>query len=55
MPLYEYKCQKCGEEFEKLSKTSQADESKTCPKCGSQESERLVSIFGSLFGCVGGG
>jgi putative FmdB family regulatory protein len=54
MPLYEYKCGHCGEEFDKLSKSQQADDPKTCPNCGAQDSKRLVSVFGSVFGCGSG-
>ena len=33
MPLYEYKCAKCGHTFEKIESVSAA-ETKKCPKCG---------------------
>ena len=33
MPIYEYKCRKCGAEFEQLLK--RADEKVNCPECGS--------------------
>jgi len=43
MPLYEYKCTKCGHEFEELVSFSGADKVK-CEKCGKQ-TERLASTF----------
>ena len=35
MPLYEYKCAKCGHRFEKIENVS-ASETKKCPECGSR-------------------
>ena len=35
MPLYEYKCVKCGHRFEKIESLS-ASETKKCPKCGAR-------------------
>ena len=40
MPLYEYRCEKCGR-FESLQKVSDAPH-KTCPTCGASV-ERLIS------------
>ncbi len=53
MPLYEYRCPKCGELFEKLVRASEADRSVCCPKCGEEGAERRVSLFGGLFGGCG--
>lgn len=41
MPLYEYKCAKCGHRFEKIENVS-ASVSKKCPKCGGK-AERMIS------------
>ena len=41
MPLYEYRCKKCGHQFEKIQSFSAPDE-KECPVC-SGELERLIS------------
>ncbi len=41
MPLYEYKCSKCGHEFEKIESYS-APETRRCPKCG-RRAKRLIS------------
>jgi putative FmdB family regulatory protein len=35
LPLYEYKCVKCGHRFEKIESVN-ASETKKCPKCGSR-------------------
>ena len=41
MPLYEYRCKKCGHQFEKIQSFSASDE-KQCPVCQG-ELERLIS------------
>ena len=45
MPLYEYHCQACGEQFEKLRRIDDADRGVECPECQSAEVERLLSTF----------
>jgi len=45
MPLYEYRCKICGEVFEKLRQTGQADSEVRCPLCESEETERQLSTF----------
>ncbi|BEQ17013.1 FmdB family zinc ribbon protein [Desulfoferula mesophila] len=45
MPIYEYKCGKCGHEYEALVMGS--PDSVECPKCGSKKKERLMSCFSS--------
>lgn len=42
MPIYEYKCQQCGEQIEKLQKISDAP-LKTCPGCGEDSLKKMVS------------
>jgi putative FmdB family regulatory protein len=41
MPLYEYKCKKCGHRFERIQ-TYSAEDAKECPVCQG-EVERLIS------------
>ena len=43
MPIYEFKCLKCEEFFEVIVMGSTEDGIKGCPKCGSDEFERVVS------------
>ena len=42
MPLYEYKCQKCGHKFERLVF---GEEEIKCPKCNTKELKKLFSSF----------
>jgi putative FmdB family regulatory protein len=41
VPLYEYRCKKCGHQFEKIQSFSASDE-KQCPVCQG-ELERMIS------------
>jgi putative FmdB family regulatory protein len=45
MPIYEYRCLECGEEFEKLVRFSTATSEIGCPKCGGRQAEKLISAF----------
>ena len=42
MPLYEYQCEQCGEQFEKIQKFSDPP-LETCPKCGGGPIHKLIS------------
>ncbi|MDE3110518.1 MAG: zinc ribbon domain-containing protein [Acidobacteriota bacterium] len=42
MPLYEYKCKKCGNRFEKIESLSASD-TKKCPKCGGKAERQLAA------------
>lgn len=42
MPIYEYHCNKCEANFEELQKIS-AEPVAICPKCGSDDTKRLIS------------
>ncbi|MDQ6745820.1 MAG: zinc ribbon domain-containing protein [Actinomycetota bacterium] len=46
MPLYDFRCQRCEEHFEALTGVSG---SATCPRCGSEEVERVYSAFAGPF------
>ncbi len=43
MPIYEYHCSKCGNDFEKIVKNS--CEKVSCEKCSSKNVERKLSVF----------
>ena len=42
MPIYEYHCESCDQEFEKLVRPS-GDEPSQCPNCESESITRLIS------------
>lgn len=42
MPLYEYKCEKCGHQFEKIEGHT-ASTTKKCPKCGAKATRMISS------------
>lgn len=42
MPIYEYSCQSCGNEFEALVRSNAKPQ---CPKCQSPQLEKLLSVF----------
>lgn len=45
MPIYEYQCQTCGHELEKLQKMSDTP-LRDCPECGEPKLQKLVSAAG---------
>jgi len=47
MPIYEYVCEKCGNEFEIL--VFKNDEP-TCPSCGAENPTKKMSSFGFSVG-----
>jgi putative FmdB family regulatory protein len=47
MPTYEYKCNACGEAFEKFQPMTAAPVKK-CPKCGKSKVRRLISAGGGM-------
>lgn len=50
MPLYEYECKNCKEKFEELVQSANSSKTPSCPSCGSNETEKKLSVFGSLGG-----
>ena len=47
MPTYEYRCEDCGETFERPEHIDEhADSHPECPKCGSS---RVQQVFSSFF------
>jgi putative FmdB family regulatory protein len=42
MPIYEYACRDCANEFEALVRTGTVP---SCPACGSVELEKQLSVF----------
>ena len=50
MPLYEYACQTCANQFEALVRTDQTPE---CPACHGTALERQLSVFAAHTGSSG--
>ncbi len=52
MPIYDYQCEKCGHEFEREQRMSDAHV-KICPQCKARKVKRLISR--GAFHLKGGG
>jgi len=48
MPIYEFRCEDCGEEFEELIKSKTEVDSISCKKCGSPKVKRLMSVAAAI-------
>lgn len=54
MPIYEYRCTKCGTEFEKIVFSQDGEKSVPCPECKSKKTRKMISRFaGGKSGCGG--
>lgn len=50
MPLYEYRCETCGNVYEQIRRMSDADRNLECPDCKSAKVKRLLSVFATSSG-----
>jgi putative FmdB family regulatory protein len=50
MPIYSYRCKKCGSEFELLVGVTADSKEKKCSKCGSKDIEKTLSSFSFKMG-----
>ncbi len=48
MPIYEFRCEACGEVFEHLALTQNEQKEARCPQCGGQELSRVMSTCASI-------
>ncbi|RJP75392.1 MAG: zinc ribbon domain-containing protein [Candidatus Zixiibacteriota bacterium] len=55
MPIFEYRCPDCQQEFDEIRPFADRDEPVSCPHCGSRRSERKISLFGTTGWSSGGG
>ncbi len=60
MPLYEYRCEECGEQFELRRSMQASDDPAACPQCAGEHTKRQISLFisvnkGSQAASSGGG
>ncbi|MGD9854227.1 MAG: zinc ribbon domain-containing protein [Planctomycetaceae bacterium] len=51
MPLFEYRCRKCGRQFEQLVRRG---ETASCPNCAHTQVEKLMSAAATRSSSVGG-
>jgi len=51
MPIYEYRCEACGNHFEKLVRGSST--AVACPTCGGARLEQQYSTFSAQMGAGG--
>ncbi len=42
MPIYEYRCDSCGAEWEDMQRITEAP-TEICPECGAHQAHRLIS------------
>jgi putative FmdB family regulatory protein len=52
MPIYEYRCPRCGERLEVLQRVGAGPEGLVCPKCGADRLDREASTFASTGACA---
>lgn len=45
MPIYEYTCKSCNSSFEHLARSMSENAKLKCPKCGSSQTARALSVF----------
>lgn len=45
MPIYEYHCRKCSQDFELMRRLAQMDEKAKCTNCGSMATTKKLSAF----------
>lgn len=53
MPIYEFRCSSCGNQFEQLILQGSELEGIKCPKCLEPNPKRVLSVFCSSTGGVG--
>jgi len=44
MPIYEYECKNCSHRFELLRSITASDSDLKCPKCGSHNIDKQLSV-----------
>ena len=47
MPIYEFKCNSCGKNYESLVLIASALDSLTCKHCHSQDIKKIISVTSS--------
>ncbi len=52
MPIFEYKCKKCSQEFERLVFAGE-ENSVSCPECKSKNVTKKMSATSFMGSCIG--
>ncbi len=55
MPIYEFRCRRCGHRFEQLCRMGEDGTSLVCPECGKTDLRRCQSTFSARSAGAGGG
>ncbi len=55
MPIFEFRCSECGHVFEKLFLGSDEEIQLSCPECGCQTLDRVISQTNYVMGIAPGG
>ncbi|MBS1249033.1 MAG: hypothetical protein MAG431_00606 [Chloroflexi bacterium] len=50
MPIYEYQCQNCQEDFEIFVRSFSQEYTPICPKCESGDVKKCISLFAGSSG-----
>lgn len=54
MPIYEYRCDECNKQFEKIIISSAGQEKITCPECGTEKVKKIISASSYRLNSGGG-
>ena len=55
MPIYDYRCGACGEEYERMRPLDRMDDGGACPACGSEDTSRRLSTRFAFAGAFDAG
>ncbi len=55
MPIYEYHCKACGQDFELIRRREQMDMATKCAHCASKATKRKLSVFAPVRTAVSAG
>ncbi|MCG9128932.1 zinc ribbon domain-containing protein [Candidatus Poribacteria bacterium] len=50
MPIFEYRCTSCNNNFEVLQRTNDQKSDVKCPKCGTLKTKKRLSSFSTTVG-----
>lgn len=53
MPIFEYQCEQCRKQFEKLIFAGDDEKDIACPACGSKEVKKMMSACSFMGASIG--